>query len=127
MNYSNIGTGFISPRHIEAIYYTKGKIIDIVNTAHGQNTWKKAVKNPKTDCIVILTPNDLHFKMALAAIKNKKIVLCEKPLCIDSKKAEILAKYKNIFVVFHVLLLQNNLFLLHCNHYILGILSYFPY
>ena len=41
MNYSIIGTGFIMPRHTEAIYYTKGKIIDVVNTAHGQNTWKK--------------------------------------------------------------------------------------
>jgi len=99
MNYSIIGTGFIMPRHAEAIYYTKGKIIDIVNTAHGQNTWKKIIKNPKTDCIVILTPNDLHFKMALKAAQNKKIVLCEKPLCIDSKQAEILSKYKNIFVV----------------------------
>ena len=26
MNYSIIGTGFIMPRHAEAIYYTKGKI-----------------------------------------------------------------------------------------------------
>jgi len=25
MNYSIIGTGFIIPRHSEAIYYTKGK------------------------------------------------------------------------------------------------------
>ena len=72
MNYSIIVSGFISPRHIKSIYYTKGKIIDVVNTAHGQNTWKKAVKNPKTDCIIILTPNDLHFEMALASVKNKK-------------------------------------------------------
>jgi len=99
MNYSIIGTGFIMPRHAEAIYYTKGKIVDIVNTAHGQNTWRKAVKNPKTDCVVILTPNDLHFEIALEAAKNKKIVLCEKPLTIDSKKAEILSKYPNIFTV----------------------------
>lgn len=99
MNYSLIGTGFISPRHLEAIYSTHGKIIDLVNTAHGQSVWKKIVKNPKTDCVVVLTPNDLHFAMALAAAKNKKIVLCEKPLTIDSRQAEILSKYKNIFTV----------------------------
>jgi len=99
MNYSIIGTGFIMPRHAEAIYYTKGKIVDIVNTAHGENSWKRVVKNPKTDCIVILTPNDLHFEMALEAAKNKKIVLCEKPLTINSKKAEILSQYPNIFTV----------------------------
>jgi len=99
MNYSLIGTGFISPRHLEAIYYTHGKIIDVVNTTHGENAWKKIVKNPKTNCVVILTPNDLHFEMALAAAKNKKIVLCEKPLTIDSKKAEILSKYHNVFTV----------------------------
>jgi UDP-N-acetyl-2-amino-2-deoxyglucuronate dehydrogenase len=99
MNFSIIGTGFISPRHIEAIYYTHGKVIDIINTAHGENEWKKIIKNPKTDCIVVLTPNDLHFKMALAAAKAKKIVLCEKPLTINSKDAEILTKYPNIFTV----------------------------
>jgi len=102
MNYSIIGTGFIMPRHAEAIYYTKGKIvdiIDIINIAHGENSWKRAVRNPKTDCIVILTPNDLHFKIALEAAKNKKIVLCEKPLTLDSKEAEILSQYPNIFTV----------------------------
>jgi len=31
MNYSIIGTGFIMPRHAEAIYCTKGKIVDILN------------------------------------------------------------------------------------------------
>ncbi|MBL7053967.1 Gfo/Idh/MocA family oxidoreductase [Patescibacteria group bacterium] len=99
MNYSIIGTGFIMPRHAEAIYYTKGKIIDIINTAHGQNNWQTIIKNPKTDCIVILTPNDLHFEMALMAAKNKKIVLCEKPLTINLKQIEKLAKYPNIFTV----------------------------
>ncbi len=99
MNYSLIGTGFISPRHLEAIYYTHGKVIDLVNTAHGENVWKRIVKNPKTDCVVVLTPNDLHFEMVLTAAKNKKIVLCEKPLTIDSRQAEILSKYKNIFTV----------------------------
>jgi len=99
MNYSIIGTGFIMPRHAEAIYYTKGKIIDIVNTAHGQNTWKKVVKNPKTDCIVILTPNDLHFEMAKEAAQNKKIVLCEKPLAIKSEHIKILTKFPDIYTV----------------------------
>ena len=99
MNFSIIGTGFIMPRHAEAIDYINGKIIDIINTAPGEDKWKEIVKNPKTDCIVILTPNDLHFKIALAAVKNNKMVLCEKPLTINSDETKILAQYPNIFTV----------------------------
>lgn len=98
--FSLIGTGYIMPVHVDAIVnHIGGKIIDIVNTAHGEDTWKQAVENPHTDCIAILTPNDLHFEMALSAAQQNKIVLCEKPLVIKSDHAKILVQHPHIFTV----------------------------
>src|SRR4030042_5422490 len=99
MKFSIIGTGFILPAHVEAIRSVGGEIRDIVNDVHGQDAWKKMVKSTDADCIVILTPNDLHFEMAMIAAEHKKTVLCEKPLVIKSEQAKILAKKPNIFTV----------------------------
>lgn len=99
MNFSIIGTGFIMPRHVEAINFVGGKIIDIVNDAHGKDEWKQIVKNPQADCIVILTPNDLHFEMTKLALEYEKIVLCEKPLTIKSAQALELIDRKDVFTV----------------------------
>jgi len=99
MNFSIIGSGFIMPRHAEAINAVGGKIIDIVNTARGEETWREAIKNPATDCVVILTPNDLHFDIAVAASEAGKIVLSEKPLTINSAQAKILAQKQAIYTV----------------------------
>jgi UDP-N-acetyl-2-amino-2-deoxyglucuronate dehydrogenase len=94
-----IGTGFIFPTHLKAINQIGGKIVDAVNEANGENAWREMVKNTEADCIVILTPNDLHFEMAKFSAENKKIVLCEKPLTIKSEEAKVLTKYPDIFTV----------------------------
>ena len=99
MRFSIIGTGFIFPSHVEAIRHVGGKIRDVVNTARGEDRWREMIKNTDAECIVILTPNDLHFPMAMAAAEAKKIVLCEKPLTTKSKEAEILATKPNIFTI----------------------------
>ena len=99
MKFSIIGTGFIMPRHMEAIEYINGQVVDIVNDFRDENLWREVVAKPEPDCIVILTPNDLHFEMAMAAAENNKIVLCEKPLAINSEQVKILAKKPSIFTV----------------------------
>lgn len=99
MRFSIIGTGFIMPRHIEAINFIGGKIIDIINDAYGKDKWQEMIESTKADCIIILTPNDLHFKMCKLASQNNKIVLCEKPLAINSSHIKELAKLTNIFTV----------------------------
>lgn len=99
MNFSLIGTGFIMPRHAEAIYYVGGKIIDMVNTAHGLDSWKEVVTNPKTDCIVILGPNDLHYPIASLALEHGKQVLCEKPLTISTTNAKALFGKEGVYTV----------------------------
>jgi predicted dehydrogenase len=100
MKYAVIGTGFIFRNHLQAIRETGGEIVDVCDISHGRGEeWKKMVKNPKTDCAVILTPNYLHYPIAAAANDAGKIVLCEKPLALKSADAKDLAARKNIFVV----------------------------
>lgn len=100
MNFSLIGTGFIMPRHAEAIEALGGKLIDVVNTAYGEDRWKTGVMdNPKTDCVVILAPNDLHVPMARMAAENGKLVLCEKPLGISTESVRSLASFDKVFTV----------------------------
>ena len=84
---------------MEAIEYINGQVVDVINDFRDENLWREVVKKPEPDCIVILTPNDLHFEMAMTAAENDKIVLCEKPLAINSEQVKILAEKPNIFTV----------------------------
>lgn len=42
------------------------------------------------DCVHICTPPNLHFDMAMEALRRGKHVICEKPLCFDNEQARIL-------------------------------------
>lgn len=99
MNFTLLGSGFIMPRHAEAIVHVGGRIFDVVNTAHGEDRWKSAVTDHRTDCVVILAPNDLHVPMALMAAEHGKRVLCEKPLGIDAASVRSLLPYDQVFTV----------------------------
>ncbi len=98
MRFSIIGTGFIFPAHVRAIKAVAGEIIEAVGEGSSL-PWQDVIKNPQTDCIVILAPNNLHYEMTLASVKEGKIVLCEKPLALDSKEVKDLINYPNIFTV----------------------------
>jgi UDP-N-acetyl-2-amino-2-deoxyglucuronate dehydrogenase len=99
MKFSIIGTGFIFPIHAEAIRDIGGEIRDVVNDVRGENEWKKMVETTDADCIVILTPNDLHYEMTNFSLANGKKVLCEKPLTIKSDQAETLVGKGDVFTV----------------------------
>ncbi|MFZ3074390.1 MAG: Gfo/Idh/MocA family oxidoreductase [Minisyncoccales bacterium] len=100
MKFVVVGTGFIFRTHLQAIRRIGGDIIDVCDMTHGRGEeWRKLVKNPEADCVVILTPNYLHYPIAVAASEAGKIVLSEKPLAIKSADVRDLAKRKNIFVV----------------------------
>lgn len=99
MKFLLIGNGFIAPRHKESIEFIKGEIVDIIDLSRGENAWQETIKNTEADCVVILTPNDLHFEMAKLAAEQGKIVLCEKPLAIKSEHLEILSTFPNVFTV----------------------------
>ena len=57
-----------------------------------ETDWRKVVNAPDIDLIDIGSPNDTHFEIAIAAAKAGKMVLCEKPLAMDVKQAELMVK-----------------------------------
>jgi predicted dehydrogenase len=48
-----------------------------------ETDWRKLVERKDIDLIDICVPNNLHKEIALAAVANKKMILCEKPLAMN--------------------------------------------
>ena len=51
-----------------------------------ETDWRKLVERPDIDVIDICTPNNLHHEIALAAARAGKMILCEKPLAMNSQE-----------------------------------------
>lgn len=49
--------------------------------------WRKVVSRPDIDIVDIATPGDTHGKIAIAAARAGKAILCEKPLANDVREA----------------------------------------
>lgn len=50
-------------------------------------SYGELARDPEVEAIYIATPHTLHFETALACLRNKKAVLCEKPLAINADQA----------------------------------------
>ena len=57
-----------------------------------ETDWKKLVTADDIDLIDIGSPNDTHYEIAMAAAKNGKMVVCEKPLAMNLKEAEAMTR-----------------------------------
>ena len=72
---------------------------------HATTDWHEIVESPLIDIVDIVTPTNLHAEMAIAAAKNGKHVLCEKPLAMNVKQAEAMLaaaqKAKVVHMVCH--------------------------
>ena len=80
-----------------------------VQAARAQLGWQKAttdwheiVESPLIDIVDIVTPTNFHAEMAIAAVKNGKHVLCEKPLALNVKQAEAMVAAANKAKVVHM-------------------------
>ena len=51
------------------------------------DSYEKLVADPNIDIIYIATPHPFHHEQTLLCLKNKKAVLCEKPLTLNHKLA----------------------------------------
>jgi len=49
--------------------------------------WREVVADPEIDVVDIVTGNDTHAEIAIAALRAGKAVLCEKPLAMDAAQA----------------------------------------
>ncbi len=52
-----------------------------------QTDWKKLVNRDDLDVVFVNSPNYLHEEMTIAAVRNKKHILVEKPITISLKAA----------------------------------------
>jgi len=52
--------------------------------------WRKVIENPEIDVIDIVTPNDSHAEIAIAAAKAGKHVISEKPLARNAAEAKLM-------------------------------------
>ncbi len=53
-----------------------------------ESDWRALIKRPDIDAIDICTPNNLHKEIAIAAAEAGKMVLCEKPLAMNTAEGE---------------------------------------
>jgi predicted dehydrogenase len=56
--------------------------------SHYTADWRETVSRDDVDLVCITTPPKLHREMTLAAIENRKHVLCEKPMAMNVAEAE---------------------------------------
>lgn len=92
-----IGTGFGSKVQVPGWKKIPGAVV----TNIPGHDWKKAISDPKITIISIATPPFTHTEITLAALKNKKTVLLEKPAginLIEVKKIAEAAKKNSTLV-----------------------------
>ena len=53
-----------------------------------ETDWRKLIGRDDIDAIDICTPNNLHREIAMAAAEAGKMILCEKPLAMNSAEGE---------------------------------------
>ncbi|MBP87202.1 MAG: oxidoreductase [Planctomycetaceae bacterium] len=53
-----------------------------------ETDWRKLIARDDIDAIDICVPNNLHKEMAIACAEAGKIILCEKPLAMNSEEGE---------------------------------------
>lgn len=69
--------------------------------ANWYTDYENLIEDKELDIVHVVTPPNTHFKMSLLAIQNGKHVLCEKPLALSMRDAEILinnAKQHNLII-----------------------------
>src|SRR5215470_6386793 len=52
-----------------------------------ESDWRKLIERKDIDAVDICVPNNLHHDIAIAAAAAGKMILCEKPLSMDTKEA----------------------------------------
>jgi predicted dehydrogenase len=107
INFATVGTGWITDSFIQAAQLSgkfqlvgvhsrteeKAKqMADKHQAAHYFTNLEKMAQSEEIQAVYIASPNSLHFEQALIFLKNKKHVICEKP--IFSNSAELKIAYK---------------------------------
>ena len=92
-----LGTGAIAKAFAEAIQETEGDLIAVAsNTKHRAKEFVKdyqcepvegyhnLISNPAINAVYVATPHTSHFELSAECLRNKKAVLCEKPMTMNA-------------------------------------------
>ncbi|OIK08163.1 oxidoreductase [Bacillus sp. MUM 116] len=103
LNLGTVGTGWITTRFIEAAKHSgrlhltavysrteeKAKqLADTFNASHFYTDLTTMASSAEIDIVYIASPNSVHFEQVQLFLKNKKHVICEKPIFSTSKELE---------------------------------------
>jgi len=110
-----IGPGKIAQKFAQDVRVVDGSEIYAVASLSGAREFVKTfsipvaytsyedlVNDPMVDGVYIATPHHLHFENARLCLAAGKPVLCEKPLTVNARQAEMLielSKEKNVFLM----------------------------
>ncbi|MEH7335356.1 Gfo/Idh/MocA family oxidoreductase [Neobacillus drentensis] len=107
INFGTVGTGWITEAFIQAAKLsgqmqlagvfsrTVEKAKELADTYHAPKYFtdlEEMAKSEEIEAVYIASPNSVHFEQTLVFLKNKKHVICEKP--IFSNSAEIEEAYR---------------------------------
>jgi predicted dehydrogenase len=70
------------------------KASELVPGAHSYSDWRELLKaeGDKIDSVNVTVPDHNHFIIAYSAIKEKKHVYCQKPMCHDVTEVRLLTE-----------------------------------
>lgn len=103
INFGTVGTGWITSSFIEAAQLSKEfklvgvysrteekaeMLADTYNASEVFSDLEEMAKSEKIDVVYIASPNSVHFEQALLFLKNKKHVICEKPIFSNTGELE---------------------------------------
>src|SRR6187402_293290 len=110
LNIGIVGYGFMGRTHANAYHnaanFFDTPLVPVLKAACGRDAakvkeyadnwgfestetdWKAMIARKDIDAIDIVTPNDSHAEIAIAAARAGKMVLCEKPLALNGPQGE---------------------------------------
>lgn len=98
---ANVELHTICGRHAASVQAARAQL----GWQNAATDWQEVVESPLIDIVDIGAPNDLHADIAIAAARNGKHILCEKPLALNVKQAEAMLaaaqKAKVVHMVCH--------------------------
>ena len=62
---------------------------------HVADNWQELVAHPDVDLVSVVTPPSTHMEITLAALENRKAVLCEKPMALNAAEAARMVEKAN--------------------------------
>lgn len=92
-----LGTGAIAKAFADALQETEGELVAVASQSLKRaedfskpyncsaiEGYQSLISLPEVDALYVATPHSSHFELSAESLRNKKAVLCEKPMTINA-------------------------------------------